>query len=193
MLNRRFIVSLMAMSIALSLSGAGCLFSPDKDTNPPGPEPEPIPAPTTPDNLLKALKVIYNDKVRSATERRIAYENLLSPDFIFYFQPVDYDSCGCQDWGRDEDIQSAANIFQQQDDGLIYSLRLDLQYGDPTDIDPPDPNKPGWKRIFVSNVFLELLRDPNNGFVVNGGQAEFEMQPLNNRWYIARWRDLPRP
>lgn len=195
MLNRRLLIlPLLATSIAFALCGVGCVFDP-----PPGPPPPPvppeIPAPTSPENLVLALEVIYNDKVRTATERRDAYANLLGPSFLFHFQAVDQPSCNCENWGRDEEIAAHENIFQKQDSREIYSLQLDITFTPATNIDPADPNKPDslWQEVFATNVYLKLLTSPQDGFEVNGAQAEFHCHKGNGRWYIGDWFDLPRP
>jgi len=74
----------------------------------------------------------------------------------------------------------------------VYSLRVDFQFEAATDLDPPDPDRPGWKKIFASSINFELLTSPGNGFGAQA-QGEFLMQPLNGRWYIAEFSHLPRP
>lgn len=145
-----------------------------------------------PENLVRSIEVIYNDKVRTAAERIAAYENLFAPSFVYTCESAG-DTCGCQDWGRDEEIQAHRKIFQAQDSVQIYSLTLDIKFSPAKDLDPPDPARPGWKQVFAGNISLVLPETPNDGYALNGAQAEFLMQPSNGRWFISEWRDLPRP
>ena len=169
----------------------------DKSTVP-EPQPPALQSLTASENLVSNIKILYNDKVRSATERRIEFEKLLAPPpgcdtcqaFFFDFQPIDEQTQGTPDtWGRDQEIQANANIFQAQANGDIYELTLDIQVLPPADLN----GRPGWKEIFATNVHLRLLTTPYDGFEVNGGQAQFRAYPAQGRWYIGEWIDLPRP
>lgn len=91
------------------------------------------------------------------------------------------------------EIQAHENIFRAQANKDIYSLRVDITHHPAQDLDPPDPDRPGWKSIFARSTNLELLTSPGNGFAVQGGQAEFRLSPSGDRWFIAEWSDLPRP
>ncbi len=184
------LLTMIGMALVLF---TGCIFDPPREKNCHDCDAVIIPPPSSPENLITALEIIYDDKVRGPSERLALYQDLLGPNFLFWFQEVDRETCGCENWGRDEEIQAHHNIFQKQESGEIYSLRVDISSSPATDLDPPRPEKPGWKRVFASNVFLELLNDPNNGFQVNGGQAEFLTQPGSGRWFIGEWTDLPRP
>lgn len=80
------------------------------------------------------------------------------------------DTCGCQDWGRDEEIQAHRKIFQAQEGAQIYSLSLDVRFSPAKDLDPPDPTRPGWKEVFAGDVSLVLLETPTDGYRVNGAR-----------------------
>lgn len=218
MLFHRMHLPLLAVTAALALGAAGCIFSPEEEPVPPPPRPE-IPPLTSPDNVIAALEVIYNDTVRSAQERRDEYQKLLlerSPAFLFRFQPSDVgtDPGGTgvpipPSWGRDEEINAHERLFTAQENGQVFSLTLDIQRlsdcPDPLE-DPPPPGfgcpieesgKEGWYRIFATNVQLRLMFNPNDGLEVDGGQAEFDFAPVDPEdptlWTIGEWKDLPRP
>ena len=168
----------------------------DKPTVP-EPQPPPLQSLTAPENLITNIKILYTDKIRTAVERRIEYEKLLAPPagcdtceaFLFDFQPIDEQTQGTPDtWGRDQEIQANANIFQAQTNGDIYELTLEIQVLPPADLN----GRPGWKEIFATNVHLRLLLTPQDGFEINGGQAQFRVYPAQGRWWIGEWIDLPR-
>jgi hypothetical protein len=193
--RRRLPLSLLAITLTLGLWGAGCLFSP-KEGDPPIEPPPPIPPPTSPENLVKALEVIYNDKVRSASERLLAYDSLFSRDFIFRFQAVDIANGLPPSWGISEELESALGMFTAQDESRIYSLILSITHAQAQDLYPPVEGREGWKEVFATNIYLKLLNNPDDGFEVNGGQGEYQMsqvRPPTGRWYIREWIDLPRP
>lgn len=171
------------------------------DDNPTGPEPQPpeLRPLTAPENLIYNIQVLYNDTVRTAAERRIEYEKLLAPPagcdtcvaFLFDFQPSDEVSGTPDTWGRDQEIQANANIFQAHANGGIFELTLAIQSLPAQDIN--DPEKPGWKEIYATNVHLRLLTSPHDGFEMRHGQAQFRAYPAQGRWWIGEWIDLPSP
>ena len=56
-----------------------------------------------------------------------------------------------------------------------------------------DPDKENWVEIFATNVNLRLMFNPQDGLLVDGGQADFEISTAAGRWYMNNWVDLPRP
>lgn len=154
---------------------------------------------TVPENLVSNIAVLYNDNMRTAAEKKAEYEKLLGPpagcdtcpSFIFDFQPKDEENGTPDTWGRDQEIQANENIFQAQQNGDIYELTLAIQSLPAQDIS--DPERPGWKEIYATNVHLRLLTSPHDGFEINGGQAQFRAYPAQGRWWIGEWIDLPRP
>jgi hypothetical protein len=179
--------------IALALAVSAC--AEEGPTNIlPGPPPPEIPPPTSPENLVRAIDVIFNDKVRDASERLREYKNLFDPEFVFHCQTVDGDSCRICPC-RYFTIDGAEALFAAQDSGGIYELRLDLSFKPAIDLDPPQPGREEWKMVFVSNVDFQLLVTPQDGWRVTGGQAEILAYPSadRRRWFIGEWFSLPRP
>jgi hypothetical protein len=168
---------------------------PDLEVMPPALQPL-----TSPENLVSNIEILYTDSVRTATERKTEYEKLLAPPsgcdtcraFLFDFQPADEQSGTPDTWGRDQEIEATTNIFRAQETGGIHELTLTIQFLPATEIQD-DPEKPGWKEVFATNVHLRLLTTPQDGFEVLGGQAQFQAYPHGGRWWLGEWIDLPRP
>jgi hypothetical protein len=174
------------------------------DSTKPQPEdndPPAIPAPTTPENVVSAIEVIYNDDVRSPRERLDAYASLLSDysapfeeAFIFLLTPADIESGLPPTWGLDSELAAHRAIFEAQGAGDIHSLELQIVHNPAQDLTPPEPGREGWKHVFATNVYLRLMFNVEDGLEVNGGQADFMFPPPHDgRFKIAEWRDLPRP
>ena len=187
-----------ALALVLALS-SGCIFDPPDD-----PEPEPTPPVALlphdrPENLIKNLITIYDDKVRTAVERRQAYESLFPPDevdpdeaFLFKFQQADRDQGLPESWGKDSEIAAHEALFLAQENREVYSLDLNILFNDPIDLN--ETGREGWKLIFANSVQLRLMFNPEDGLEVNGGQAEFKFAPpVETIWYLNEWVDLPRP
>jgi len=197
---RRFLtLALVPMLVGL-VTGAGCIFSPDEE-DPPGDTPPEIVPRTSPENVLKNLQAIYNDKVRSAIDRRTLYEQQLPPEgapvdvaFKFNFQPADIEQGLPPSWGVDSELAAHRAIFDAQETGDIYSLELRITNNPAADLSPPEVGREGWKEIFATNVYLRLMFNLEDGLEVNGGQAEFKFAPpVEGLFVINDWTDLPRP
>jgi hypothetical protein len=197
----RYGVVPLAFLLALTLSlTAGCLFSPEEETGDPPPPPPPvIPPPTTEDNIIEALEVIYNDKVRSANERYLEYANLFPPEedqelsFLFIFQPDDVEPGEEPTWGLSGELDAHQNMFRAQENREIFSLELAIIRQPAGPIEFPDPGQEDWTQILATNVNLRLMLNANDSFLVDGGQADFKFAPKNDRFYLVEWKDLPRP
>ena len=149
-------------------------------------------SPSAPESLLCRIEALYNDEQREVSERVLLYDDLFTRDFIFYFPPPEIYVPPL--WGIKPEVEAHRGMFMAQDKGEIFDLTLSMAYDSAQDLDPPQPGREGWKEVFVNNVVLRLMFDPNDGLEVNGGQAEFLFPPpVGDRWYIAVWRDLPRP
>src|SRR4030095_974214 len=158
-------------------------FSPPDDDPPEETPPEILPR-TSPENVIKNLQAIYNDKVRNAIDRRTLSEQQRPPAdtdpqsgqaFIFNFQPADIAAGLPPSWGQDSEVQAHKAIFEAQESGDIYSLELRITHGTPTIL--TELGHEGWKEIFASNVYLRLMFNLEDGLEVNGGQAEFKFAP----------------
>ena len=192
-------IRLIVAGAALLAIATGCsdgIFCPDGcGSNPPPTQAAPaIPSPTSAENVIEAIAVIYNDKVRIASDRSEAYATLFDPSFIFRFQAADVDSGLPPAWQLEEELAANRAMFNAQDHGDIYSLELRVTHDPAIDVVPSIPGSEGWKQVFASNVYLRLMLNPNEGVEVNGGQGVFVFSPpVNGEWKIAAWMDLPVP
>jgi len=218
MLHHRLGLPLFCAAVlaALALSAPGCIFNPDDDEeDPPPPAPLRV-SRSQPDSLLVTLQRIYNAKEYTMIERLSAYDSLFlrqSDDpprlgFLFEFQPADIAQGLPPSWGIDPELEAHRGLFTAQDNGEIYLLELRMTYGAVDSLEVTEPET-GWDTIFVSNVYLRLMFNPNDGLEVNGGQAEFTFapdlysartrpaptghNPYFQSYWIAKWKDLPRP
>jgi hypothetical protein len=185
----------MLVTLALiATSFTGCGDDEDATTAPPTP-----PDFSQPENLLSRLAEVYNMTGRNADDRLADYAELFpaadddSLSFLFIFQPDDVAPGEDPTWGLDGELNAHQNMFQAQEDGQLHSLQLALTHQPPQPIANPEPHQQNWVGIFVINVNLRLMLNANDGFLVDGTQADFKMAPRGGRWYIVEWRDLPRP
>jgi hypothetical protein len=196
---RRLLSFALVPMLAGMIMGAGCIFSPEEE------DPEPIPEELLPRtsqaNVIHNLQVIYNDKVRSALERRQAYEQLLPPDgtpeedaFLFFFQPADIANGLPASWPKSEEIAAHQAIFDAQEAGDIYSIELRITASDPVPLNPQQQGREDWTEISATNVYLRVMFNIEDGLEVNGGQAEYRFAPpVSGLYVINEWTDLPRP
>jgi hypothetical protein len=152
-----------------------------------------LPALTSPENVIAAMQIIYNEK-HSVESRRVGYASLLDTAFVFHFQPADIDAGLPPSWGLEDELAAHAGIFGGQTANRVYSIELRVIHDPADDLSPPEVGREGWQEIFATNVYLRLMFNPEDGLEVNGGQAEFKFPPAKNgQFKIADWADLPRP
>jgi len=78
-------------------------------------------------------------------------------------------------------------MFEAQSQGAVTSIDLRLSYDAATDLDPPDPEREGWKKVFVDHVFLRVILNPTDGLEANGIQCAFFPPPaIDGRFWISR-------
>ena len=197
---RRFLtLALVPMLLGL-VTGTGCIFDPEDEPTP-EPVPEEIVPRTSPENVLKNLQALYNDKVRTSIDKRQLYEQQLPPAgtptedaFKFKFQAADILQGLPPDWGRDPEVAAHKAIFDAVESGAIYSLELRITHDDAGPLTPTEIGREDWEEIFATNVYLRLMFNVDDGLEVNGGQAEFKFAPkVDNLYVINEWVDLPRP
>ena len=152
-----------------------------------------MPVPTSPENVIAALQVIYNDRFRNAGERLAAYTDLLDPAFVFRFQSADVALGMPEHWGLSNELAVHEHWFDAQDRGEVYSVELRIIH-DPVQDLSPQVGREGWKEALATNVYLRVMFSLQDGVEVNGGQARFLFPPPNRgRYAIAEWTDLPHP
>ncbi len=150
----------------------------------------------TPKDVLQNLELSYK-------QRNIGiYEQLLAPDFRFELISsevnligIDVNGDGIRDswWGFEQEIKMTNNLFSHGSSDGIYpppdqiNLRLQIPPETAWENDP-EVGHEDW--IIIPCVFdLQLLYFATNSSIISGGVARFYLRPLNNRWYIAIWRD----
>ena len=163
------------------------------------PEPPAIPPPTSPENLVKAIEVIFNDTLRSAGARVEEFGDLFAPDFRHFIETIGWDA----GWGLDQEIAQARILFEARDGGDIETLGLRIMHDPAGALYPPEEDREGWKEVFVTRLDLLLVRRPGYEvpedvhWVRSGlaGQARIKFSPApdGSRWFIAEWLELPRP
>ena len=185
-LGRRMIPVLM---VGLLLA-AGC----NEETTQPEDDSLVLPALTSPENVISAIQVIYNDKTHSKDDRLAAYASLFDSAFVFHFQPADVAQGLPPSWGLEDELAAHDAMFGAQAAGNIYSLELRIIHDPAQDLTPPETGREGWKEVFATNVYLLLMFNTQDGFEVNGAQAEFKFPPAEGgQFRIGDWTDLPRP
>src|SRR4030095_6936462 len=148
LMNSQRIIAALAMLL--------CLAACNEESTEPEEDSLVFPALTTPENVISAIEVIYNDKEHGADERLTGYASLLAEPFIFNFQPSDIINGLPPSWGKDAELAAHQAMFQAQSDGNIYSIELRIVHNPAQDLTPPDPNRVGWKHVFATNVYLRL-------------------------------------
>ncbi len=158
------------------------------------------PPPVTPEDLILDLAMIYNDQVRAAAERLQLYTDLFPPaahdslpGFVFNFQPVDIPPDGEPSWGLEAELLTHQHIFQAQENREIFTLELHIDHSPANAVEYPESGQEGWQEILATNVNLRLMFNPEDGLLVDGGQASFLFSRADDRWYINEWTDLARP
>jgi hypothetical protein len=176
--------------VALVFLVTGC----NEETTRPEDDSLVLPELTTPENVISALQVVYNDKTHSKEDRLAGYASLLDSAFIFNFQESDVVYGAPANWGVEEELVAHQSIFDAHSTGDLYSIELRITHDPAEDLSPPESGRDGWQGIFATNVYLRLMFNLEDGLEVNGGQAEFKFPPAESgRFRIGDWTDLPRP
>jgi hypothetical protein len=179
---------ILPMLIVGLFLAAGC----NEETTQPEDDSLVLPALTSPENVISAIQVIYNDKTHSKEERLAAYASLFDSAFVFSFQINDIG--GSTSWGLEGELAAHDGMFGAQAAGNIYSLDLRVTHDPAEDLSPPESGREGWKEVFATNVYLRLMFNLEDGLEVNGAQTEFKFPPAENgQFKIGDWIDLPRP
>ena len=180
-LNKTILVMLgLSMAIGLACNNP---FAPKK-TDPVGKEIEPA---TTPEKLLIRLDYAMNERLWED------YESLLDDNYWFS-EPNDLDSLDFE-WGKDRDVESVKNIFQEHETFTFEFLqtqrrteRKEEYPGEGHDAHPDED----WE-VFYGHVEMFML-EPNglDGFRVDQFMTFKLRYNLETKlWYIIRWIDDP--
>jgi len=164
----------------------GCIFTPEKKIVPPvrGVYSEP----TAPESLITNLQVSYRNREVDH------YAQILAPEFIFKFQPLDANDIGSDFWTRDQDSTGTRALLTAT---LVSDIKITLLYGArDTTINFPGTPLDSLK-IRIINTELEvdqtdgitwLVTDQQDMFFRAGIEANGE-NPA--RWFLYEWDDIP--
>ncbi len=146
--------------------------------------PDPVYFPTSPEECIYYLELAYNSR------DIIMYKAILTPDFTFYFNPIDVgkDVDGYiipDSWDYDEDTTATGNMYR-----MAYDISMQLPENDIGT--PPE----GATEYTADNIGISLLVmvDADNGFIANNGTVEFTFVKVDDGgegyWIIKDWRDF---
>lgn len=149
-----------------------------------------------PSELLQNLELAYRQKNINI------YKELLSPDFRFELISsevdiigIDLNNDGIKDswWGYDKELELTNNLFNLGSSDGLYPppdfINLNLRIP-PQELWETDPQVGHENWIVISCPFeLQLQYSSISSSLTANGNARFYLKPINNRWYIAIWRD----
>jgi hypothetical protein len=142
--------------------------------------------PTTPAQVLTNVAVSFNQRDIDLLKA------MLSPNFIFYFDPRDVGLSppGSQyvipeTWSREEFLQAVSNMFRK-----AYSINLSI----PTSrVGTPGENETTYLAENVS-ISLLVMVDELNGYIADAGYCNFEFERYEaasgkKYWRLINWWD----
>ncbi|MEE9457000.1 MAG: hypothetical protein V3W11_07615 [bacterium] len=143
--------------------------------------------PTTPANVLKNVAISFNQR------DVILLKAMLSPDFVFYFDPRDVGQSPPgrpsyripESWSYAEFWPALKNMFDK-----AYSINLSI----PTSrVGTPGENETTYKANNI-NISLLVMVDELNGFIVDPGYCNFEFDKYTTKeskkyWRLTGWWD----
>lgn len=187
----RFKLYTLSMLYALVLSSCLNPFHPNIRNNGPNAIQN-----STPVEVLQTLEQAYKQKNIKL------FESCLAPDFRFELLSsevnsigIDWNNDGIRDswWGYEQEVEYHTNLFLEgSSDGLFpppdqIDLRLQIPAQEYWETDPQLGHEDWW---VIPCVFdLKLIYTTNGSTLFSSGVARFYLKPVNNRWYIAVWRD----
>lgn len=149
----------------------------------------------TPSAVLQTLELSYRQKNLEL------FQSCLAQDFRFELLSaevsiigIDWNNDGFKDswWGFDQEVEYHRNLFQNgSSDGSFpppdqIFLRLQIPPQDQWESDPQVGHE-DW--VVIPCLFDLQLTYANSSSLSSNGVARFFLKPVNNRWYIAVWRD----
>jgi hypothetical protein len=147
---------------------------------------ETYPAPTTPVNVLKNVEIAFNRGDINLLKA------MLSPNFVFYFDPRDVGQSPPgshyvipESWSYTGFWCAAQNMFRQ-----AYSISLSIPTGQ---VGTPGEHENAYKADYISISLLVML-DELNGYRADGGYCNFEFEKYTAEdgkkyWRLTGWWD----
>jgi len=167
----------------------GCADNPGAP-EPPSPEPLPDPSPVA---LLRTISTLFNDTGLPAIEKNRIYDSLFSPDAVFIC-PDSMPVPPSMDCAYPFRPKQAHAIFDDTENGTLYAVNVRITYGPPIPLDPPEPGREGWQEVMITNIYMRLMFNLEDGLETHGAMARVRFAPrANDQWVIAEWVVLARP
>ena len=159
---------------------------------PPGKTFQPL---TTRENVLNNLELSYTQQKHSP------YDELLDPNFTFFFSPGDVGGNIPAQWGRVEELQMATLLFDRTLNQPPYptcrSIRMNLEFESGVvwvdTIPAAFPAETWYTTTAYYDFTVEM--DPDITYIaVPGSQAQLTVRNAGTddapQWRLVKWRDL---
>jgi hypothetical protein len=162
----------------------------------------PPPPPTHEFKALTEREDVLNNIELSYNKRRIApHDELLDPNFTFFFSPGDVGGNIPEQWGRVDEMAVTTRLF---DSGLnqppyptCRSIRMDLKFESGVvwvEVIPSDFPDEVWYTTTVYYEFTFEMEPDMTYIAVPGSQAQFTVRNVGTdaapQWRLVEWRDL---
>lgn len=143
------------------------------------------------DDVLFNLELAYNER------RILEYDKLLDDAFIFYFDDADYSTNKTPvQWDRTTEVNANANMFDQNYQGDLRAITIDLELtypaGEWTE-EPENEVHPGesWYRKIV-DYDLVIVTEGGMEYRALKLQAQFTIRwdDTKKLWQLRMWHDL---
>jgi hypothetical protein len=166
--------------------------------------PPPV-TPTVRRDLTQKWHVLNNIEYAYQSRRSDVYDELIGPNFTFFFASVDVGGNIPEKWGRVEEIEATRRLFESNtqpgppyDDPYCRSIRLDLQYDKDTltwvEIIPDDFPSETWYMATVFYSFTFEIEPDITFIAVNGARAQLTVRNRGTEqapgWELVEFRDL---
>jgi hypothetical protein len=143
--------------------------------------------PTAPESLITNLQVSYR------TREIEHYAELLAPEFIFKFQPIDANEIGSQFWTRDQDSTGTRALLTTT---VVSEIRINLIHGGrDSSVNLSSPVDSLKIRIITTD--LQVDQSDGTTWVVTDQQGMYFRKGIEangenpNYWWLYEWDDLP--
>ncbi|MCX5801379.1 MAG: hypothetical protein NTX17_08340 [Candidatus Eisenbacteria bacterium] len=193
---------LSALVFVLLLAGCWNPFKPPEEPDPGNPPPVELLPRTTPQNVLYNLRVIYGTKDNSvntpddAHSLALTYREILYPGFKFHFLAADKPPELPEDWwGRNDEVASFDSLVTKRALGIVNEIQLSWSPGVAQEDNRLDEYgallHPGWMRIDVTSILLDVVQGETTYRVSNGtANLWFAPDPADTTlWVISEWQD----
>lgn len=191
----RRILALLALGVLVT-STSSCFLSPDEKKKPDDPvDPKVFKDLTQKEDVLNNLELAYNK--RNITR----YDELLDPDFTFFFAPGDVGGTIPDQWGRAEEMSTTTLLFDATLNDTRYptcrriSMNLQFESGVQwVEIRPEDFPNETWYSTTVFYDFTIEMKPDNTYIATSGSSAEFTVRNVGTidapHYQLVEFRDL---